>query len=91
MAARTTAALFSGQTSPLATLRRDLAVMTRLTGAALELLARHDVALSVAEVASGLGVEPEAARMVLQVLEHGGLTDSTHYRVTAAGKAAAST
>jgi predicted ArsR family transcriptional regulator len=77
--------------SPLAALRRDLAVMTRSVDPALEQLAKRDVHVSVTDLAAHLLIPVDDARTALQALEHSGLVTSTHYRVTTAGKTAART
>lgn len=78
--------MMSDAVPPLAALRRELAVMTRSVDPALALLAKRDVHVSVTDLAQAIGVSEQDARTALQALEHSGLVDSTHYRISRAGK-----
>lgn len=75
--------------APLTQVRRDLAATARNVGSVLDVLARHRKALAIAELAERSGLEAEDVRSALYALEHIGLCESSHFRVTDSGIQAA--
>lgn len=70
----------------VARMARDLAATARILSDVLEAIGAYGNPVALERLATDVGADPDDVYRALIALEHGGLVETTHFRITGAGQ-----